>query len=148
MQNKTQAAAAAREAALQKVIEVFRKHLPPGFSYEMGKYGHAFVVPLSTYPSGYHCNPSQALPFINFMNQSSHLAIYHMGLYAAKAESDWFIENFIAHTGKKPDMGKSCIRFKDPENIPYDLLAALAGRFTPEQWISCYESAFLSKKKK
>jgi hypothetical protein len=93
------------------------------------------------YPDGYHCNPKDPLPFINVASQKNFVALYHMGLYAKKELYDWFVAEYPKHCKYKLDMGKSCIRFKKMEDIPYDLIGQLADKITKEEWIEIYETA-------
>jgi hypothetical protein len=74
--------------------------------------------------------------------QKSHIAVYHMGMYAEPTLLNWFETEFQKRTGKKPDMGKSCIRFKKPGEIPFELLGELVSKMTPSDWIKLYEAAF------
>jgi hypothetical protein len=96
-------------------------------------------VPHSIYPNGYHCDPKLPLPFISIASQKSHIAVYHMGVYMNPELLAWFQEEYPKHSKTKLDMGKSCIRFKNPTNITYDLLAELAKKMTVEDWIGVYE---------
>ncbi|HKZ36872.1 MAG TPA: DUF1801 domain-containing protein, partial [Chryseolinea sp.] len=114
------------------------KNLPKGFK-EVMSYGMlGYVVPHTLYPNGYHCDPKQPLPFISLASQKSHIALYHMGLYAGK-NLDWFTKEWSKTTDKKLDMGKSCIRFKKPEDVPMELIGELASKITPKEWIVMYE---------
>lgn len=99
-----------------------------------------FVVPHSIYPAGYHVNPKLPLPFINFASQKNFIALYHMGIYSDKGLLEWFINEYPKHSKTRLDMGKSCIRFKNSQNIPYDLIAELSSKMTPEEWIKLYEN--------
>lgn len=100
-----------------------------------------YVVPHSVYPDGYHCDTSKPLPFINIASQKNFVALYHMGLYADKKLMNWFTKNYAANAQGKLDMGKSCIRFKKMDNIPYELIGDLAGKMTPQDWIKLYEKS-------
>ena len=131
-----------RQAALTRLRKTIKKNLPEGFKEVMG-YGMAgYVVPHSLYPAGYHCDPKLPLPFLGFASQKNFMALYHMGIYADKELMNWFLAEYPKHSKTKPDMGKSCIRFKKPENIPFDLIGELVSKMTPENWIAVYESAF------
>lgn len=113
-----------RREAVRALRNVFRDHLPPGFQEQM-LYGMiGFVVPKRTYPAGYHVNPDLPLHFINIASQKSHIALYHSGLYANEDLKAWFKENYNGPV--KLNMGKSCVRFKKPQHIPYDFLKELA----------------------
>jgi hypothetical protein len=100
----------------------------------------AYVVPHSVYPAGYHCNPKQPLPFISVASQKQYVSLYHMGLYESPL-LQWFKAEWPKRTAAKLDMGKCCVRFRKLDEIPYDLLARLASKMTPEEWIRAYERA-------
>ena len=127
-----------RKKIITQLRNTIRKNLPKGFKESMGYGMLCYVVPHSIYPPGYHCDPKLALPFISLASQKNHIAIYHMGLYGGKY-LDWFQKEWKNHSDKKLDMGKSCIRFKKPEDIPLDLIAELCTKMTPEDWIAVYE---------
>jgi hypothetical protein len=95
-----------------------------------------YVVPHSIYPARYHCNPSLPLPFMNIASQKNFIAFYHMGIYANKALYDWFVGEYPEHCSRKLDMGKSCIRFKIMEDIPYELLGELVRKMTVLEWVN------------
>ena len=99
----------------------------------------AYVVPQSIYPDGYHCNPKLPLPFINLASQKNFIALYHSGIYASKELYNWFLAAYPKHCKRKIDMGKSCIRFKNINDIPYDLIGELCAKITVAQWIEQYE---------
>ncbi len=128
-----------RKKVVAKLRTTLRKHLPKGFKEEMSYNMLGYVVPHSIYPAGYHCNTSLPLPFINLASQKSYVALYHMGIYADKKLYNWFTTEYAKRVDGKLDMGKSCIRFKKMENIPYDLIAELAAKMTPQDWIKLYE---------
>ena len=133
---------AERQAALKNLQSVINKNLPKGFKEEITYGMLGWVVPHSKYPDGYHCKPEQPLPFLNVASQKNFIALYHMGLYADKATMDWFVSEYPKHVPSKLDMGKSCIRFKKIEQIPYDLIGELITRFSPDSWIQLYEQKF------
>lgn len=130
-----------RQAAIQRLREVICTHLPPGFEETMNYGMIGYVVPHSLYPAGYHCDPKLPLPFINLASQKQYIALYHMGVYADPALLEWFLEAYAQLGIGKPDMGKSCLRFKKPEKIPFDLIGELCTKVTPQAWIDRYESA-------
>jgi hypothetical protein len=127
----------------RQVMEALRKtvveNLPEGFAETQSSGMIHYVVPHSLYPAGYHCNPGQPLPFISLAAQRSHYALYHMGLYANPDWLAWFEAAWSRHASRKLDMGKSCIRFKKPEHIPYALVAELAAHIQPKEWMEVYE---------
>tara|TARA_R110002051_G_scaffold138637_2_gene211427 strand:+ start:7610 stop:8068 length:459 start_codon:yes stop_codon:yes gene_type:complete len=128
-----------RKSAISKIRKAIRENLPKGFEECMGYGMIAYVVPQTIYPDGYHCNPKLPLPFINLASQKNFIALYHSGIYADKNISNWFVEAYPKHSSKKLDMGKSCIRFKNLDAIPYELIGELCSKITVEQWIETYE---------
>ncbi|MGV6860769.1 MAG: DUF1801 domain-containing protein [Putridiphycobacter sp.] len=136
-----------RQAVVEKMRQVFLKHLPEGFKETINYNMIGYVVSHELYPNGYHCDPKLPLPFINIASQKNFVALYHMGIYANKKIHDWFIQEYPKHCKYKLDMGKSCIRFKKMEDIPFDLLKELAQKMTPQDWIQLYESNLKTSKK-
>lgn len=129
-----------RKKPISELRRMILENLPDGF-VETIAYGMiGYVVPHSIYPKGYHADPNQPLPFIALASQKNHIAVYHMGIYSDKVLNDWFIKEFAKTSKKKPDMGKSCIRFKSTDNIPYTLIGELASKMTTVEWIGIYES--------
>ena len=131
-----------RREALQKLRITILENLPKGFQEGMGYGMIGYSVPHTIYPAGYHCDPKTPLPFMSFASQKNSINFYHVGIYADKQLYDWFVAEFPKHSKEKLDMGKSCMRFKKVEDIPFELLGELSKKMTPEQWISLYESAF------
>lgn len=122
--------------------ETILKNLPTGFE-ECISYGMVgYVVPHSIYPSGYHCDPKLPLPFMSFANQKNFISFYHMGIYADPALMDWFTTEFAKRSKAKLDMGKSCIRFKKVEAIPFDLIGELVAKISVNYWIETYEKNY------
>ncbi|MBT7377079.1 MAG: DUF1801 domain-containing protein [Candidatus Marinimicrobia bacterium] len=132
----------------REVLTLIRKllfdNIPSGFEEVLGYGMPAYVVPHSIYPSGYHCDSKLPLPFINFASQKNFVAFYHMGIYAKPELLEWFVGEYPKHCSAKLDMGKSCIRFKKVENIPFGLLADLVTKMTVDEWITIYEEKFKS----
>lgn len=128
-----------RKEPIKKLRYIINKNLPKGFE-ETISYGMiGYVVPHSIYPDGYHCTPELPLPFMSFASQKNSINVYHMGVYAKKELYDWFVAEYPKHCKRKLDMGKSCIRFKYIDDIPYQLIGELASKMTSEEWISIYE---------
>ncbi len=128
-----------RKQAMNELRKSIKKNLPKGFK-EVMVYGMlGYVVPHSLYPDGYHCDPKLPLPFMGFASQKHFVAVYHMGVYADKALLDWFTTKFAKQRKTKLDMGKSCIRFKKWDQIPFELIGELASKMTPQEWIEIYE---------
>lgn len=134
-----------RKEVMMKLREIIKKNLPEGFSEEMSYGMIGYVVSKSLYPAGYHCDPKLPLPFINIASQKNFVAFYHMGIYANANLFKWFTEEYPKHCKAKLDMGKSCIRFKKMNDVPFELLGELSGKMTPEDWISIYEKEFKKK---
>ncbi len=131
-----------RKKAITELRKVILKNLPKGFKEELNYGMPGYVVPHSIYPAGYHCDPKLPLPFLNFASQKNFIAIYHMGVYADPKLLKWFTTEFEKHSQKKIDMGKSCLRFKKPEDIPLKLIGELVSKMTPKDWISLYEKNY------
>ena len=130
-----------RQKAFSKLRSVIKKNLPKGFKEAMTYGMIGYCVPHSKYPAGYHCDPKQPLPFMSIASQKNFIAVYHMGVYAMPELNKWFLKEYAKVSTKKPDMGKSCLRFKKPEEIPFELIGELAAKITPDEWIRFYEKA-------
>lgn len=128
-----------RQDAMNKLRKVMQKNLPKGFKEGMGYGNMGYYVPHSVYPAGYHCNPKDPLPFAGLASQKNSINFYHMGVYTDPKLLKWFADEYAKTGLGKLDMGKSCIRFKKPENIPFDLLGELCTKITVEKWIEMYE---------
>lgn len=123
----------------KKLRKTILENIPNGFEEQMSYGMIGYVVPKSLYPSGYHCDTNSPLPFINIASQKNFIALYHLGIYANPKLHDWFVNEYPKHCKRKLDMGKSCIRFKKAEEIPFKLIATLIQKITPKQWIALYE---------
>ncbi len=137
-----------RQKAITKLRSIIKKKLTKGFKEGMGYGMMGWSVPHTIYPAGYHCNPKDPLPFIGMASQKNFIALYHMGIYADSKLLKWFTEAHAKASPKKLDMGKSCIRYKKPEDIPYDLIGELVSKITVQEWITMYEAAFRKSNKK
>jgi hypothetical protein len=131
---------AERKEAMTRLRDVIAQNLPEGFTECISNGLLSFGVPKSRYPAGYHAAPGQPLPFVSLASQKNFIALYHMGLYGMPELLRWFQQEYPKHSKAKPDMGKSCVRFKKPEEIPYGLIGELMQKVSPEEWITCYES--------
>jgi Domain of unknown function (DU1801) len=131
-----------RKIAVGKLRTTILDNLPKGFE-EVMCYGMiGYVVPHSIYPKGYHCDPKIPLPFISLGSQKNFVALYHMGIYGSENLLNWFVSEYPKHCKSKLDMGKSCVRFKKMDDIPFDLIAELVSKISVQDWISNYESCF------
>ncbi|NNC48966.1 MAG: DUF1801 domain-containing protein [Flaviramulus sp.] len=130
-----------RRNALKKLRKTIKDNIPKGFE-EGIQYGMiGYYVPHSIYPDGYHCTPTEPLPFMSFASQKNSINFYHSGIYAKKELHDWFVSEYPKHSNRKLDMGKSCVRFKKIDEIPYELITELVKKMTVGEWIEVYESA-------
>ncbi len=126
---------------MKKLRNVIKKNIPKGFKEGINYGMIGYFVPHSIYPEGYHAKPEDPLPFINIASQKNYIALYHAGIYSDKKLLKWFTEEYPKHCKRKLDMGKSCIRFKKPDDIPFALIEQLASKITVEDWINTYEKA-------
>lgn len=134
-----------RKKVIKKLRSIIKKNLPKGFKETIQYKMLAYVVPHSKYPDGYHCNPEVPLPFMNLASQKNFVALYHSGIYADPKLMKWFTKEYPKHVEGKLDMGKSCVRFKKMDQIPYDLIGELASKMTTEEWIKIYEKNIKKK---
>lgn len=134
-----------RQDALKKLRKTINDNLPKGFKECINYNMISYVVPHEIYPDGYHCDTTLPLPFMSFASQKNSINFYHMGMYAKPELHDWFVNEYPKHSKRKLDMGKSCVRFKKIDEIPYDLIAELVQKMTVEEWISIYETALKKK---
>jgi uncharacterized protein YdhG (YjbR/CyaY superfamily) len=128
-----------RKEGIRKLRDVIAANIPAGFQEGMGYGMPGWDVPHSIYPSGYHCDPKQPLPFVGYASQKNNISFYHMGLYSNPELLKWFVSEYPKHASRKLDMGKSCVRFKKTEHIPYELIGELMTKMTPQDWIALYE---------
>lgn len=128
-----------RKKVISKIRECILKNLPKGFEEQISYGMLGYVVPHKLYPDGYHVKPELPLPFVNLASQKNFIALYHSGLYADEKILDWFLKEFPKHCKRKLDMGKSCVRFKSMDDIPYDLIGELCSKITVQDWINLYE---------
>jgi Domain of unknown function (DU1801) len=137
-----------RREMISALRDVVLKNLPKGFTEEMNYGMLGYVVPHSVYPAGYHCDPKLPLPFMAIASQKNFIAFYHMGIYARPDLLNWFTIEYPKHSKAKLDMGKSCMRFKKPENIPYKLIGELVKKMNAKDWIELYETTYKNSRKK
>lgn len=130
-----------RQKVISQLRKQIKKNLPKGFDESIGCGMIAYVIPHSLYPAGYHCNPKVPVPFMSLASQKNFVAVYSMGLYADPKLLKWFTNEYAKAGVGKLDMGKSCIRFKKMDMIPFDLIGQLASKITPKQWLEFYEKA-------
>ena len=137
-----------RKKPISKLRKIINQNIDRGFSEEINFGMIGWVVPHSLYPEGYHCDPKLPLPFMSIASQKHFIAVYHMGVYANPKLLEWFISEYPKHCSTKLDMGKSCIRFKKIENIPYNLIGELVAKMSANDWIMLYESNMKDARKR
>lgn len=129
-----------RAEPFNKLHEVIMANLPEGFEAAISYGGLGYVVPHTLYPEGYHCKPVEPLPFAGLASQKNSINFYHMGIYSDPDLLDWFVNEYPKHSKRKLDMGKSCIRFKKFDEIPYELMGELMRKMSVADWVAIYES--------
>ncbi|WP_439879755.1 DUF1801 domain-containing protein [Pontibacter sp. MBLB2868] len=134
-----------REEPFNKLHNVILKNLPKGFEPAISYGGLGYVVPHTLYPAGYHCKPSEPLTFAGIASQKKSINLYHMGIYSDPKLLEWFVSEYPRHSKQKLDMGKSCIRFKKFDEIPYGLIGELMKKMSVSEWINMYEKILNSK---
>ncbi len=125
---------------LNKLHDVIVENLPKGFEASISYGGLGYVIPHTLYPAGYHCKPIEPLPFAGIASQKNSINFYHMGIYLDSKLLNWFVDEYPKHSNKKLDMGKSCIRFKKMDDIPYQLIGELMRKISADEWIKIYET--------
>ncbi len=130
-----------RQPAMNKLHTTILEHLPKGFEPVMNYGMIGYVVPHSAYPDGYHCDPKLPLPFMNIASQKNFIAVYHMGIYSNPELMEWFVTQYPNYVKTKLDMGKSCVRFKKIETLPFELIGELTSKLTVDEWINLYEKS-------
>jgi len=128
-----------RKESVNQLREQILENLPKGVEETMSYGMLGYVLPHTVYPSGYHCDPKLPLPFMNVASQKNFIAVYSMVLYAKPGLKDWFVSEYAKRCKYKLDMGKSCIRFKKMNDIPFELIGELTAKVTAEEWIALYE---------
>lgn len=129
-----------RREVVTQLCNTIRDNLPDGFVELMTSNMPTYVVPLDIYPAGYHVARNTPLPFVSFASLKSHIALYHFGMYVDKELLNWFEAQYAERTDHKLDMGKSCVRFKNPDHIPMELIAELMRQRTVQDWVGLYEA--------
>ncbi|WP_316765350.1 DUF1801 domain-containing protein [Pedobacter frigiditerrae] len=129
-----------RAEPFNKLHDIIVKNLPKGFEAGISYGGLGYIIPHSLYPGGYHCKPIEPLPFAGIASQKNSINFYHMGIYSEPKLFDWFVSEYPKHSKQKLDMGKSCVRFKKFDEIPYRLIGELMTKMSAQEWIDLYES--------
>ena len=134
-----------RAEHFNQLHDVIVKNLPNGFEAGISYGGLGYVIPHTLYPAGYHCKPIEPLPFAGISSQKNSINFYHMGMYSDPLLYEWFVTEYPKHSKKKLDMGKSCVRFKNPDEIPFKLIGELMRKMSAQEWINLYESKLKKK---
>jgi uncharacterized protein YdhG (YjbR/CyaY superfamily) len=131
---------AERRQAISKVRRVIKKHLPKGYVETM-QYGMlAYVVPLKIYPDGYLDDKKTPLPYVSLASQKQHMAVYLSNIYGEQKLAKWFKAKY-KKSGKKMDMGKSCVRFRKLDDLPLELIGQAVGKTSVKDFIKLYEQS-------
>ena len=128
-----------RRDALKAVRKVIRENLDAGYVEIVQNGAIGYVIPHSVYPPGYHCDPTQPLPYLGLASQKHHMGIYLFCVYSSEAEQRWFREAW-AKTGKKLDMGKSCVRFRKIEDVALEVIGKTVKRTPVKKFLAHYEA--------
>ena len=131
-----------RKEPIKLLRQQILNNLPKGVEERISYGMLGYVIPHSVYPDGYHCTPENPLPFMNLASQKNFVAVYSMVLYAKEDLMKWFVSEYSKHCKYKLDMGKSCIRFKRMNDIPYDLIGELTAKVSTDEWIALYEKLY------
>ncbi len=127
-----------RRALVQHLRDVVNANLPEGIEEGM-QYGMiGWFVPHALYPEGYHCDPAQPVPYVSLANQKGAVSLYLFCMYTDSELSAEFARRYRDFLGKKPNMGKSCVRFKRLEDVPDDLLAETLQRMPLQHFLDTY----------
>lgn len=126
-----------RRAALEAVRKVILANLDPAIEEGM-QYGMiGYYVPHTVFPAGYHVDPLQPLPYAALASQKQHMALYLMTAYGSPEHDAWFRAAW-ARSGKRLDMGKSCVRFKRLEDLPLDVIGEAFRRISAADHVAQY----------
>ena len=128
-----------RKPVIVKIDRIITDNLDGAYSRNM-QYGMiSYTIPHSIYPGGYHCKPSDEVPFISVASQKNHVSIYHMGLYTDSGLLQWLKDTFT-ESNVKLDLGKCCIRFKKIDQMPYEIITKLVKKSSTDEYVSYYRS--------
>ena len=131
-----------RRKEIAKVRSVVKKNLPKGYCESMGFGMICYVIPLARYPDTYNKQP---LGTAALAAQKNYNALYLMGAYADPKRRKQ-LEDAFKKSGKKIDMGKSCLRFRKADDLPLDAIGDIIASTPPEKMIAMYEAARPKKK--
>ncbi|MDJ0924316.1 MAG: DUF1801 domain-containing protein [Acidimicrobiia bacterium] len=124
-----------RLEAIEAVREVILDNLPEGFEEVMNWGMITYQVPLERYPDTYNKKP---LAMASLASQKNHMAVYLTGVYADAASRSRFQDAYKA-TGKRMDMGQSCVRFRKLDDLPLELIGEAIAEYTVDEFIELSE---------
>jgi uncharacterized protein YdhG (YjbR/CyaY superfamily) len=130
---------AEKKEAFNKLRKTILENIPEGFKEVVGNGMIHYVVPHELFPAGYHCNPAQPLSLAGIAVQKNFISLHHMGMYGNPRLLKWFAAEYPVHCKTKLDMGKSCIRFKKMDDIPYELIGELMKKISVKEYIDTYQ---------
>lgn len=134
-----------RREAIEAVRKVILANLDPAIEERMSYGMIGYAVPHRVYPAGYHCDPKMPLPVAGLASQKGHMSLYLMSLYGDPKLKEWF-ESEYSKTGKKLDIGKSCVRFKTLDDLPLALIGQAFRKTNAKAYIRLYEETFRSQR--
>lgn len=134
-----------RREMVEAIRQVINDNLPEGIEEGIQYKMIGWFAPHSIYPDGYHCDPKQPVPYVSVANQKNKVSLYLFCLYVDSGTGSEkvaaFTERYRAWLGKKPDMGKSCIRFKKMSDIPLDLIAEAIRDMPTDTFLAQYTAS-------
>ncbi len=134
-----------RRPMIAALRDVMRRHLPDGVEEGMANGMIGYAIPHERYPAGYHVNPEEPLPFFALANQKQYVSVYHMALGLFPEVEEWYREIYRERFGKKPNMGKSCLRFKAVDEKVLSLIGELCEQVSVAAYIEAYERVITKK---
>ena len=129
-----------RRKAIKAIRKEIRAHLPKGYKEGMQYGGIGYFLPHSKYPSGYHCDPNEPLPFAGIASQKNHIGLYLFFVYTSPKLETAFRNDWLK-AKKKLDMGKSCVRFKKIEDVPLDVVGRAFAGVSKDEFVDFYEKS-------
>ena len=138
-----------RRDALTAVRKTINENLPDGYEEGMQFRMISWYVPLSMYPAGYGENPKVPLPLVCLASQKAGMVLHFLCFYGHPTLSTWFVSEYNK-SGKKLDMGKGCVRFKELDDLAIDVVGRTVARVPVEEHTANYRAAraLLGKGKK
>jgi uncharacterized protein YdhG (YjbR/CyaY superfamily) len=124
-----------RRDAIETARGAIVANLAPGFHEVMNWGMIVYEVPLETYPDTYNGQP---LMYAALASQKNHMAVYLTAVYSNENTRDAFLEKY-RETGKRLDMGKSCVRFRRIDDLPVDLIGETIGSMDVDAFLENYE---------